>query len=54
MLLYFISFRCKLAVSDIRSHHLYVKSGHSIHRSPAAMRELLRILRLHLRELEEK
>ena len=27
-----------------------VRSGHSVHRSPAAMRELLRILLLHLRE----
>ena len=27
-----------------------VRSGHSVHRSPAAMRELLRILRRHLRE----
>ena len=27
-----------------------VRSGHSVHRSPAAMRELLRILRQHLRE----
>jgi len=27
-----------------------VHSGHSVHRSPAAMRELLRILRQHLRE----
>jgi len=27
-----------------------VHSGHSVHRSPAAMRELLRILRRHLRE----
>ena len=37
------------AVSEVIVH-----SGHSIHRSPAAMQELLRILRLHLRELEEK
>ncbi len=37
------------AVSEVIVH-----SGHSIHRSPAAMRELLRILRLHLRELEGK
>ncbi len=37
------------AVSEVIVH-----SGHSIHRSPAAMQELLRILRLHLRELEGK
>ena len=30
-----------------------VHSGHSVHRSPAAMRELLRILRLHLREEQQ-
>ena len=29
---------------------MIVRSGHSVHRSPAAMRELLRILLLHLRE----
>lgn len=39
---------------DNAASEVIVKSGHSIHRSPAAMRELLRILRLHLRELEEK
>ena len=39
---------------DNAASEVIVHSGHSIHRSPAAMRELLRILRLHLRELEEK
>lgn len=39
---------------DNAASEVIVKSGHSIHRSPAAMRELLRILRLHLRELGEK
>lgn len=37
---------------DNAESEVIVKSGHSIHRSPAAMRELLRILRLHLRELD--
>ena len=37
---------------DNAASEVIVHSGHSIHRSPAAMRELLRILRLHLRELE--
>ncbi len=35
---------------DNAASEVIVKSGHSIHRSPAAMRELLRILRLHLKE----
>ena len=35
---------------DNAASEVIVHSGHSIHRSPAAMRELLRILRLHLRE----
>ena len=35
---------------DNAASEVVVKSGHSIHRSPAAMRELLRILLLHLRE----
>ena len=39
---------------DNAASEVIVHSGHSIHRSPAARRELLRILRLHLRELEEK
>ncbi len=39
---------------DNAASEVIVHSGHSIHRSPAAMRELLRILRLHLRELEGK
>lgn len=30
-----------------------VRSGHSVHRSPSAMRELLRILRRHLREEQQ-
>ena len=34
---------------DNAASEVIVHSGHSIHRSPAAMRELLRILRLHLR-----
>ena len=38
---------------DNAASEVVVKSGHSIHRSPAAMRELLRILRLHLREAGE-
>ena len=37
---------------DNAASEVIVHSGHSIHRSSAAMRELLRILRLHLRELE--
>ncbi len=37
---------------DNAESEVVVRSGHSIHRSPAAMRELLRILRLHLRELD--
>ena len=39
---------------DNAASEVIVHSGHSIHRSPAAMRELLRILRLHPRELEGK
>lgn len=39
---------------DNAASEVIVHSGHSIHRNPAAMRELLRILRLHLREIEEK
>ena len=35
---------------DNAASEVIVHSGHSIHRSPAAMRELLRILRLHLKE----
>ena len=35
---------------DNAASEVIVHSGHSIHRSPAAMQELLRILRLHLRE----
>ena len=35
---------------DGAASEVIVRSGHSVHRSPAAMRELLRILRLHLRE----
>ena len=35
---------------DNAASEVIVKSGHSIHRSPAAMRELLRILRRHLKE----
>ena len=39
---------------DNAASEVIVHSGHSIHRSPAAMQEILRILRLHLRELEGK
>jgi pimeloyl-ACP methyl ester carboxylesterase len=35
---------------DGAASEMIVHSGHSVHRSPAAMRELLRILRRHLRE----
>ncbi len=35
---------------DGAASEVIVRSGHSVHRSPAAMRELLRILLLHLRE----
>jgi len=35
---------------DGAASEVIVQSGHSVHRSPAAMRELLRILRRHLRE----
>ncbi|MBR4255351.1 MAG: alpha/beta fold hydrolase [Lentisphaeria bacterium] len=35
---------------DGAASEMIVRSGHSVHRSPAAMRELLRILRRHLRE----
>jgi hypothetical protein len=35
---------------DGAASEVIVHSGHSVHRSPAAMRELLRILRRHLRE----
>ena len=35
---------------DGAASEVIVRSGHSVHRSPAAMRELLRILRRHLRE----
>ncbi len=35
---------------DNAASEVIVHSGHSIHRSPAAMRELLRILLLHLKE----
>ena len=35
---------------DGAASEMIVRSGHSVHRSPAAMRELLRILLLHLRE----
>ena len=35
---------------DGAESEVIVRSGHSVHRSPAAMRELLRILRRHLRE----
>jgi len=35
---------------DGAESEVIVHSGHSVHRSPAAMRELLRILLLHLRE----
>ena len=35
---------------DGAASEVIVHSGHSVHRSPAAMRELLRILRQHLRE----
>jgi len=35
---------------DGAASEVIVHSGHSVHRSPAAMRELLRILLLHLRE----
>lgn len=37
---------------DNAESEVIVHSGHSIHRSPGAMQELLRILRLHLREVE--
>ena len=37
---------------DNAESEVVVRSWHSIHRSPAAMRELPRILRLHLRELD--
>ena len=35
---------------DNAASEVIVHSGHSIHRSPGAMQELLRILLLHLRE----
>jgi len=35
---------------DGAASEVIVRSGHSVHRSPAAMRELLRILLLHLRK----
>ena len=35
---------------DGAASELIVHSGHSVHRCPAAMRELLRILLLHLKE----
>ena len=35
---------------DGAASEVIVRSGHSVHRSPGAMRELLRILLLHLRE----
>ncbi len=34
---------------DGAASEVIVKSGHSVHRSPAAMKEVLRILLLHLR-----
>ena len=37
---------------DNAASEVIVHSGHSIHRSPGAMQELLRILLLHLRELD--
>ena len=35
---------------DGAASELIVRSGHSVHRCPGAMQELLRILLLHLRE----
>ncbi|GEM_PF-487785 len=35
---------------DNAASELVVKSGHSVHRQPAAIREVMRILRLHLQE----
>ena len=38
---------------DNAASEVIVHSGHSIHRSPGAMQELLRILLLHLREFDQ-
>ena len=38
---------------DNAASEVIVHSGHSVHRSPGAMQELLRILLLHLREFDE-
>ena len=39
-------------LDDVQSE-LIVKSGHSVHQSPETIRELVRILRIHLKESEK-